>query len=546
VKQAQVPHYQAQVATSELKKFGLDSSGSSFPLPDITPHLPPILNNNVSDHFWQVASEQVQPYTDLLLDLLASDTPPTPAKWNLEPGWTRYNASDGTWASVPYPTEKCCVFDVEVCVIEDPRAVMAIAVTSEAWYSWLSPHLVHAESFPSTMSPCSMIPMGSDESPCLVVGHNVAYDRVRVGDEYRIDRSGTRYLDTMSMHIAVAGMTSSQRMMKLASKKMTKEELKHKPMWLNNTSMNGLADVHKFYCKTTDSLDKDPRNSFVKLGLSELMADCPNLLSYCAGDVTATLDVLRILFPLYSEQCPHPATLSGMLTMSTSFLPTNNCWENFITTADETYKTLEKEMMKLVETEAELAIMMIMDCSYKHDPWLWDLEWKIASKKTIKARRMKLIHEKKIDIEQLFESGYPTWYQDLADEDEGRAFLNLSTGKRVVPKLLRLTWKGYPLHHDKVEKWGFLIPSADVEEIIERIDYGEIESDFPLEEFLAVVNKDNPMNTGHALEDDMDEEPYIEEISEYEEEKLKAKEVKRKLSKTAKTLEAELTLESLE
>ena len=96
VKQAQVPHYQAQVATSELKKFGLDSSGSSFPLPDITPHLPPILNSNVSDHFWQVASEQVQPYTDLLLDLLASDTPPTPTKWNLEPGWTRYNASDGT------------------------------------------------------------------------------------------------------------------------------------------------------------------------------------------------------------------------------------------------------------------------------------------------------------------------------------------------------------------------------------------------------------------------------------------------------------------
>ena len=270
VKQTEVPHTQSQQAMSELRKFGLDSTGNTFPLPDITPHLPPILNNNVSQHFWQVASRQVQPYTDLMLDLLASATPPVPAKWNLEPGWTRYNASDGSWQLVPFPIEQCCVFDVEVCVTEDPRAVMAIAVTSGAWYSWLSPNLVQAESFPTTVNPCSMIPMGSDKSPRLVIGHNVAYDRVRVGDEYRIDRTGTRYLDTMSMHIAVAGMTSSQRMMKLACKNMTKEELKHKPKWLENTCMNSLADVHKFYCKTTDSLDKDPRNSFVKLGLSEL------------------------------------------------------------------------------------------------------------------------------------------------------------------------------------------------------------------------------------------------------------------------------------
>ena len=55
-------------------------------------------------------------------------------------------------------------------------------------------------------------------------------DRIRVGDEYRIDRSGT-----MSMHKAVSRMTSSQRKMKLASKNMTQEELKLKPKWLANT-----------------------------------------------------------------------------------------------------------------------------------------------------------------------------------------------------------------------------------------------------------------------------------------------------------------------
>ncbi len=33
---------------------------------------------------------------------------------------------------------------------------------------------------------------GSDGSPRLVIGHNVSYDRIRVGDEYSMDVHGTR------------------------------------------------------------------------------------------------------------------------------------------------------------------------------------------------------------------------------------------------------------------------------------------------------------------------------------------------------------------
>lgn len=28
---------------------------------------------------------------------------------------------------------------------------------------------------------------------------------------------------------------------------------------------------------------------------------------------------------------------------------------------------------------------------------------------------------------------------------------------QIVPKLLRLTWFGFPLHHSKTGKWGFLV-----------------------------------------------------------------------------------------
>ena len=138
-----------------------------------------------------------------------------------------------------------------------------------------------------------MIPLGSDDSARLVIGHNVGYDRVRLGDEYRLERSGTRYLDTMALHIAVAGMTSQQRLVWNSCKGLTKEELKHKPRWLKRTSANNLADVYKFYCGEDKVLNKDVRNSFVELSMAELREDCDNLLDYCAGDVTATLEVTR-------------------------------------------------------------------------------------------------------------------------------------------------------------------------------------------------------------------------------------------------------------
>ena len=134
---------------------------------------------------------------------------------------------------------------------------------------------------------------------------------------------------------------------------------------MRKTSANNLLDVYKFYCGEDKVLNKDVRNSFVELSLAELSADCDNLLEYCAGDVTATLEVLRTLYPLYTEHCPHPASLAGMLTMSTGFLPTSNCWETFLRTADRTYDSMQEEMMKLVKTEAEISLMMIMDCSYK-------------------------------------------------------------------------------------------------------------------------------------------------------------------------------------
>ena len=73
-------------------------------------------------------------------------SPPRPSVWSLRPGWTRYSPH-GSPVAVDVPLERCLVLDVEVAVKEDPRAVMATAVSDQAWYSWLSPHLTDNKPF---------------------------------------------------------------------------------------------------------------------------------------------------------------------------------------------------------------------------------------------------------------------------------------------------------------------------------------------------------------------------------------------------------------
>ena len=173
----------------------------------------------------------------------------------------------------------------------------------------------------------TLIPLGNDGTPRIVIGHNVSYDRIRVSEEYRLERSSTRYMDTMSLHIAYSGMTSSQRIMKQGEAKIEEES---RPKWFERTSANSLSDVYKFYCKPEKKLEKDVRDSFVKWTLEQLKQDIPTLLHYCAADVQATLQVAKVLIPKFLKACPHPATLSGLLTMSTSYLPTNNCWDRYV------------------------------------------------------------------------------------------------------------------------------------------------------------------------------------------------------------------------
>lgn len=58
----------------------------------------------------------------------------------------------------------------------------------------------------------------------------------------------------------------------------------------------------------------------------------------------------------------------------------------------------------------------------------------------------------------------------------------VSTSAQVVPKLLKLTWDGYPLFHSRELGWGYLVPGRPLD--LSRQD--ENVAPFPLKEVFAL------------------------------------------------------------
>lgn len=484
---------QVKKALASLRQFDLKpevdlnapTPSDSFPI-----ELPP-LYGDVESHFYKIALQQVQPYQTILKPLLQAPILAQPSNWVYESGWTRY-APNRPPEKVNYPLELCFSFDVEVCVQDGHHPVMATALTDQAWYGWCSPHLIHGTKPSGMLTPDDLIPISDPRlsQHRLVIGHNVSYDRARCGTEYLLSGTDTRFLDTMSMHIVVNGMTSGQRMMKAKYQSQENSDQSDSetilPKWVNHTALNSLRDVYQFYCK--GQLAKDDRNVFVKGTLKDIQDDFQNLMTYCATDVMATLKVLRALYPMFQDRCPHPVSFSGMLEMGSAFLPISPRWEHYLKEANETAFEVEQEMHTMLARQTEEAVQLARDHRFEQDMWLWDQDWSCPK------LRFKLDKRKKGSMEvsvgpdddrrtqlrkkfcKLFGSaeclaktqpkkpGYPKWFQDLCERSPNSFYpvlSELTPSKKIVPKILRLKWMGYPVHRHETHKWGYIMPSCN-------------------------------------------------------------------------------------
>ncbi|XP_030646038.1 DNA polymerase subunit gamma-1 [Chanos chanos] len=506
--------------------------------PDVELKLPHMYGDDIDGHFRILAQKQSFPYLEAASVLQQAELPPMPEEWAWEVGWTYYGPN-GECRKVDFPEENVLVFDVEVCLSEGHCPTLAVAVSPTAWYSWCSKRLIEDRyTWSDRLTPADLIPLetsaNSSKPPKgrwkerLVVGHNVSFDRAHIKEQYLLKGSKVRFLDTMSLHMAISGLTGFQRSLWMASKHgkrrglqevkehMRKTSLRHEGPkigsmdWVNISSINNLADVHALYVGGKP-LKKEARDIFVKGSMLDVRNNFQELMQYCALDVLATHEVFTQQLPLFMERCPHPVTFAGMLEMGVCYLPVNQNWDRYLEDSQSTYDELEREMKKSLMILADDACQLVQDDRYKEDPWLWDLEWdtqefkqkKVSVRKKDRAKQeagaaaaaasSKSVGDWDEDpgppseeelsrpdpVTEILERlkgtvsclpkrrqhlpGHPAWYRKLCvkmSEEEawspGPSLISLQM--RVTPKLMGLTWDGFPLHYTEKHGWGYLVP----------------------------------------------------------------------------------------
>ncbi|XP_076224303.1 DNA polymerase gamma, catalytic subunit tam [Nomia melanderi] len=522
-KQEKLSKEEIKSIKNNLKAYGIKTTDASR-LPNVDLKLPQLEGNDIEQHFYNIGRAQVEPYLAIVKRII-KNIPKMPDQWLLNEGWTRYTI-DGA-ESVDYPLEDGIIFDVEVCVKESPLPVIATAVSTEAWYGWVSKSIIDgvARSYEGQQfTTDQLIPIESkptehgeklsdfQKKPKILIGHNVSFDRSKIKEQYWLNSTGLRFIDTMSLHVSVSGINSFQRSI-LNTKKNTTE----KTNLQTRTCLNSLAEIHKFYCGY--EISKEARTVLIEGTSSDIKKNFNFFMTYCANDVLATYNVLSHLFPMFEERFPHPVTLAGMLEIGTAYLPVNSNWHRYIDESESTFKDLNYETKLILSQRADVVCKLMHNEKYKEDLWMWNEDWstqsiKLKSSKLYKDLKNRFVPPVKTDkttdaqnyltddednedpLETEFAylqetrkllpskiphmAGYPAWYRKLCfkfnDKDWVPGPCNISTAMQIVPKLLNLTWESYPLHYRRNYGWGILVPFKN--------DLN-IQTNIPLKQLLA-------------------------------------------------------------
>ncbi|NWX46338.1 DPOG1 polymerase, partial [Steatornis caripensis] len=378
-------------------------------VPDVDLQLPRMYGDNIDEHFRLLAQKQSLPYLEAANELLQCELPPMPAQWAWQLGWTRYGP-DGQAEAVDFPKERAVVLDVEVCVADGHCPTLAVAVSPHAWYSWCSKRLLEQRySWSSHLTLADLIPLESpagascagkqDWPERVVVGHNVAFDRAFIKEQYLIQGSRVRFLDTMSMHMAISGLTGFQRSLWMAAKhgkrkglQQVKEHIKKTRSKTEGPAVSKGAEPWAWVLLVPGA----PTLFFTAVGCHMSSAGTRGAASGCwsSGTPGPATSPWLTSFRWRARQvpaapasrtgqrewwwdttCPHPVTFAGMLEMGVSYLPVNGNWKRYLDDAQDTYEELQKEMKKSLMNLANDACQLLHEGRYKDDPWLWDLEW---------------------------------------------------------------------------------------------------------------------------------------------------------------------------
>lgn len=533
------------VCRAHLRDHGLwqdqqqegESSDSKGKRPAAEAHafdLPRLQGPTIAHHFRALGMQASEPYLSLAHDLASKPLPPCPERehFALVPGWTHYHADDNaaSFEQVEYPPYAdtkgdSLVFDVETLPCQGGHfPVMAVAASPDhaGWFVWLSPWLTGDSQSPnhliplgpqsrersprtpslSTRSNADSRPLslfeGDEETPRLVVGHNVLFDRSRVASEYALQRPSTRWLDTMSLHIAVSGLTNPQRVGWLSYKKQNgaageaaavledddAEEVAaasvrkgHKApppeakakakTWQEVSSMNSLEDVVRLHCGR--DLDKSTREVFIDpdTTIEVVRAQFADLVAYCASDVLATHDAFRALLPRFRKQCPHPVSFAGVLLMSQPVLPVDHNWPQYLERAERVYELQAEGVNQALRTLAEEARQKFGErdeagrCVWENDIWLRQLDWSPKKARRLPAAQRAAIVAAPTPVPSTATSAAsrPRWFAELENSESDEPLVDAASPLAAL--LLRTTWRGRPVVHSSKHGWLFAVPDSE-------------------------------------------------------------------------------------
>jgi len=432
------------------------------------------------DEYIERIDSKYQEIKQELIDFASRNIPEKPSSREIirESGWIRYKPieqgniftleddqeSKYQIESVEYPLERILIIDVETFVKSRTNApVMAVCVSSEAWYFWFNPSVLK----PSIPFSENLIPVGHNK---IIINHNVKFDTSKFKETYEISNNNY-YLDTLSMHVAICGMSTKQR---LAYKAHRSGKEVGASKWANKTSENSLVEVYNHHVNPLQKLkskDKKTRTIFENANHhQEFYKKLDELIYYTLSDGQITYDLAKVLIPKYFRYQPSSITLGGHLELNKCILPIIDNWYQHLQDIEQVYVQTVKENEENLYKLAKDLVDSFMEGSLtkeqiEKDPFYSQLSWKPA--KTGKNK------------------GYPEWW---------RKTKNISTKSDLAPILLRMRWRGSPLYKSKDKGWVYPSDESSTNPI--WIEDGKIPSGW----YSRVPHKDGDnANCGNPL-----------------------------------------------
>ena len=394
-----------------------------------------------------------------LADAVNWELPEMPSNFQYVKGWQYWDAKADKWTAIAAPVNNKVFFlDIETVEVSEDIwwPTCAVAMSKIGWLLWVTDF--------DNMT--SVIPYGLGNT---MINYNTQYDRSYLSSEYQQADTGNRFFDLMSAWIVCRGLSNQQRPVYLA-----KEGSDWEPDWLDETATNSLSSVYEFLYGTP--LDKGVRDLIVK-GSSEQSAfdwvttHMKDVIRYCCEDVQHTAEVHRKLYPQYLNHRPSEIAQSGSILLGSCWLPLDTeRFPGYYDRAEELYQVIAKktnfELMVAAQKFYDAAMTeypypeilftkpVMLKISKKNPSHLEDQK---ANDATKKSHELLLLSEFQKWLDQLPEQwlaldwvpvrsginkGTPGWFQKVQKDYKDN---DLTLGKRFVPVILGLTWRGEDL-----------------------------------------------------------------------------------------------------